>query len=756
MLEIRTLGGDIENVVGYVGLTRNETVNGNRSLSFMLPKSDVNTYSYGMVEEEAFVTYGGHDYRIKSVEERVVNGTPVKFVTAPHVFFDLIDTYRYGTLTTGMKSMSQLLSYIFTGTEWSFSIVDTWGTLEFENFGDDNCMALFKQVIDRFGAEFELSGRQVTLRKQIGIMADLQFRYNHNVKTFKKSINTDNLSTYIRGRGQIKEETDVISTTKIPYTSRTGTWYQEPGLNQPATDVVGSTFTVNFSGTGLTFETIAHFLGGIWEFKVDGAKSKRISTYKDVTSETRTYEVYRGLDDGAHTVVATFKGNDTNNPYTKGSGAPEAYNYLQTGNRFTLYRALSGDEQYKVFADYTSPNAAIFGERHAPPYQSDTITNKDTLIAKLKTLINDKPELSIELEFVVLKDAGYMSEKPRLGDVVPTIYEPLNLDLDLRIMEIEDYPESNAAPKLTLATARRSYAKSVMSYQKSLLDKIFDENSGKLRFNVYDEAVQRATEALNNSLTQLEYPEGMGIVARDPNDSLRFVALRSEGLGVTVDGGLTFKEAITSNGVTTSLLTAGQIKTNNIQIIGNDDLFYWDGNYLIAINPSDPNKFVRLNSSGLYISRGAMTIERPDGYVVMNNGLLQNDFSLQPTDPSFRNKVTVSEQGVYWSTTESDPQVCAAYFFSHKSRYLKVMIVIHDVDTGLGSRLSITEIGGGGGTLAQATRYNETDASATPNPITLTVDLGTPTGEQKGVYIRLNTNVGGTARGRVLKAWLEG
>ncbi|MDI3411107.1 hypothetical protein QKW52_15585 [Bacillus sonorensis] len=78
-------------------------------------------------------------------------------------------------------------------------------------------------------------------------------------------------------------------------------------------------------------------------------------------------------------------------------------------------------------------------------------------------------------------------------------------------------------------------------------------------------------------MTQLEYPEGMGIIARDPNDPNRFVALRSSGLGVTTDGGKTFKEAITADGVVTSVLTAGQIKTNNIQIIGNGDLFIGTG-----------------------------------------------------------------------------------------------------------------------------------------------------------------------------------
>ena len=89
----------------------------------------------------------------------------------------------------------------------------------------------------------------------------------------------------------------------------------------------------------------------------------------------------------------------------------------------------------------------------------------------------------------------------------------------------------------------------------------------------------------------------MGILARDPNDSDKFVVYNSAGLGVTTNGGLTFDQAITALGINTDLLTAGQIKTNNIQIIGNDDLFYWDGNAFMAIDPNDANKYMKINSS---------------------------------------------------------------------------------------------------------------------------------------------------------------
>jgi hypothetical protein len=377
-------------------------------------------------------------------------------------------------------------------------------------------------------------------------------------------------------------------------------------------------------------------------------------------------------------------------------------------------------------------------------------------LTALQHAIKDKPEVTIELEFIELQNAGFAVTAPGLGDTVPTIYEPLSVDLDLRILEIEDYPESTKSPKVALSNVRQTFADAQFSRTKAILDKIWDENSGKIRYNVYTEAVKKATEALNNSMTELEYPEGMGIIARDPNDASRFVVFRSSGIGITTNGGETFDEAITADGVTTSLLTAGQIKTNNIQIIGNDDLFYWDGNYLIAIDAADANKFVRLDSSGLYAAKGSVTIERPDGYVIVNNGILQNDYAITGATPAFTDNTKVSISNYWWVTQSSTPADCQYYSFKHDARYLKLIVAMYAGSASAGSRISVVD--NSGTTLVQRVTYDtDSQSRLAVNGEVLTVDLGTPTGLTKSVYLRLNTGVDGTnAYGRIIRMWKEG
>jgi hypothetical protein len=165
-------------------------VNGDYSLSFLLLKTERNQHSFDLVEEESVIEYDGILYHIKGLVEQF-RGQPIKSITAYHVFYDIIDDRIYTALTTGAKSINEVLSFIFNGTDCTFSVIDSFPTVEFENFGNDSCLTLFQKVIDRYQAEFEIVGNNINIKKQIGSTIDFQFRFGHNIKTFKKSINTN-------------------------------------------------------------------------------------------------------------------------------------------------------------------------------------------------------------------------------------------------------------------------------------------------------------------------------------------------------------------------------------------------------------------------------------------------------------------------------------------------------------------------------------------------------------------------------------
>jgi hypothetical protein len=384
--------------------------------------------------------------------------------------------------------------------------------------------------------------------------------------------------------------------------------------------------------------------------------------------------------------------------------------------------------------------SATYGIRHSPPVKSDQITDQAKLLAALQKAIIDKPEVTIELEFIELQNAGFAMTAPGLGDTVPTIYEPLNVDLDLRILEIEDYPESLKSPKVSLSNVRQTYSDVQFSRTKAILDKIYDENSGKLRYNVYTEAVKKATEALNNSMTELEYPEGMGIIARDPENAARFVVFRSAGIGITTDGGATFSEAITADGVTTSLLTAGQINANQISVLGGTE-----------------DAYALIDQNGFYVKGGAFSVERPDGYKVVNNGIIQNGFNLQGAYPPFRT-AGVTELGpwVYVKTTNRFENI-QSYTFKHVSRYLTAKIGMYS-DSAINGFMAFdldTSDGDGSSTVTLATVSRASNDPAWTTYVTM--DLGVPDGSRKTLYVRLyGANADWNVYGRILYISQEG
>ncbi len=100
--------------------------------------------------------------------------------------------------------------------------------------------------------------------------------------------------------------------------------------------------------------------------------------------------------------------------------------------------------------------ADIYGERHADPFKDEEITDQATLLERIKKEIKDEPNISFEIEFVELKNAGYPFEEVGLGDTVYVIYEPLGIDITARVVEYTEYPESPKSSTVVLANFRKT------------------------------------------------------------------------------------------------------------------------------------------------------------------------------------------------------------------------------------------------------------------------------------------------------------
>lgn len=246
---------------------------------------------------------------------------------------------------------------------------------------------------------------------------------------------------------------------------------------------------------------------------------------------------------------------------------------VKTNNLSTYikgYGKKNEDGTYAVQSEYTSPNSAIFGIRHARPVRDESYSTVESLNERLIAELVDEPEISITVDFADLRRAGYPYDVPNEGDDIFLIYEPMGIDVEVRVVDItEDFTESSELPiktYVTLANIQSSVVSSFVNTQKQV-NGIFD-GSAKLPYNVLDDAVKRATEALQSAQTELEFNNG--IIAREKTNPNKLVLFNSGGMGISTDGGSTFTTAMTADGIVADVITGGQINANNVIIYGGD------------------------------------------------------------------------------------------------------------------------------------------------------------------------------------------
>lgn len=197
MLTVTNLTGETELLTNIKNCEVNEEVNGDFSISFTSFLSDKNAHSYPLLEDESIVELDGHEFRVKNLVE-VRNRKEVK---AQHIFFDLIEHQVYGYIG-GTKNADDIFSFILSCSGWTFENIDVTKYIVLSNFGENNAVRLIRDACNALDCEIKIfPGKHIKLYQRIGTDTDNQFRFGHNIKTLKKSVDTTNLRTVIKGFG---------------------------------------------------------------------------------------------------------------------------------------------------------------------------------------------------------------------------------------------------------------------------------------------------------------------------------------------------------------------------------------------------------------------------------------------------------------------------------------------------------------------------------------------------------------------------
>ena len=239
----------------------------------------------------------------------------------------------------------------------------------------------------------------------------------------------------------------------------------------------------------------------------------------------------------------------------------------------------------KLIREYTSPLAKVpgIGIRHAEPIKNGNMTVQSAMDENLKKLVDDSIKISVTADFHKLKNYPYAN--PQNGDLIHLIDERINFKRRVRIIEVITQRDVKGnITKQEIRFGDLSIQKRHQSKINATLSTVDNIMAGKQKipFNALDAAVLAATKALQNAQTELVFPDSGGIHAVDKTNPNKMVVFNSAGLGITDNGGQTFKTAITGDGIVADVITAGTLR--GIDIIGTNIISFSDNNDVITLS----------------------------------------------------------------------------------------------------------------------------------------------------------------------------
>ncbi|CAH0185747.1 phage tail protein [Peribacillus simplex] len=212
MLAIKNLEGEVFLLTGASNIVRKRRVNGEKELSLKLDKTVQNAHFFDDIDKLwRVIDFSGEEYPILIYRDVAMGNGYTREINCLHSFFDDMRNHVIYEKFTGSKTFAAMMEFIFAGSGYTYNIIDQFLANDFENFGDDYGLELFKTALERYVAEFTVSGKTVTLRAQIGNTTDFQYRHKFNLESIERDVDALDFSTYGEGFGK--------GTLHVTYTS---------------------------------------------------------------------------------------------------------------------------------------------------------------------------------------------------------------------------------------------------------------------------------------------------------------------------------------------------------------------------------------------------------------------------------------------------------------------------------------------------------------------------------------------------------
>ncbi|PEK91465.1 phage tail protein [Bacillus mycoides] len=468
--------------------------------------------------------------------------------------------------------------------------------------------------------------------------------------------NTEYKVVYLKKKGEGKTLTAEIKAVPRFYDDfDSGRVYEE--YNQSFT--ANACFATIFNGSGYVYQLNGSYNSLQWEGF--GGGSTRLEMFKDALN--RYGAEFKVL--GKVVTIEPQIGSDLNVMYRHRLNASNIVQEVDASGFWTYAKGYGdfteedGWQGAKVIREYTSPLASIpgIGIRHAPPVKDGRVKLTATMDSSLKTVVNESLKVSVTADIHDLTKQKYPIAQSGLGDRVFLIDERIGLNAEVRVVNrsvLRDWRGNILDVQLTFGSQdiTKRYQSNLDNAAKTINELM--EGIQKLPINAMAAEVANVTSMILGVTSELDITP-QGLIAKDKNNPNYVVVLNSAGLGVSTDGGTTFRNAITGRGIVAERILAGEIKGSTLRTDSGSNYVHIE------------KQFIRLMESNLvrvYLGYYTNSVNQLQPTIVLGGDSSFQDGSVvlsqQPTqgflgmvkgkdangDPKFINSISLSKDGV--------------------------------------------------------------------------------------------------------------
>jgi phage minor structural protein len=214
-LIVKTLSGEEAPLTGFYEFHRKLAINGDYLITFSIDRNERNATQFDQLVNKNKIVLDDDTFIIDDMERDPDNDAVTKEISARHEMFDRLYAHWVDEQYTAQKPLQDWMDIVLAETGLTVQISGDFPSEQYENFGNDNALNLFKNLIDRFQVEYRVYGTRIVIAKRIGVQRDAQFRHGHNLKTFSDEFNTDNLVTQVTAKGKNDDDGNPIVSVTV-------------------------------------------------------------------------------------------------------------------------------------------------------------------------------------------------------------------------------------------------------------------------------------------------------------------------------------------------------------------------------------------------------------------------------------------------------------------------------------------------------------------------------------------------------------